>query len=84
MLDYLVAEMGRYAVHVALYYYAKLNIAWPGPSATTTMSTLRHMREASGGECDFEEPNLADFFRLGFDDAANWKLEHQYLSRSRS
>jgi hypothetical protein len=39
------------------------------------MSTLRHMREASGGECDFEEPNLADLFRLGFDDAANWKLD---------
>ena len=27
MPDYLVAEMGRYAVRVALYYYAKLDIA---------------------------------------------------------
>lgn len=79
MPDYLVAEMDRYAVCVAPYYYAKLDIAWPDSSATTTMSTLRHMREASGGECDFEKPNLADFFRLGFDDAANWKLDRQYL-----
>lgn len=37
------------------------------------------MREANGGECDLEEPNLADFFRLGFDDAANRKLDRQYL-----